>query len=100
MPQMQDLFSLIDYLVKTGCPETLDFKSRHCSQHKSHACDLQSYEEVDDELGVPSGPKLQLNQQKQSAGSPIAEMILAKKITRKQTYYQVLPHAYVHTGPE
>ena len=78
--------------IKTGCPETPDFKSRYCSQHKSQACDLQSYEDVDDELGVPSGPKLRLHQQKQSAGSPIAEMILAKKTTRKQTYYQVLPH--------
>ena len=86
--------------TKTGCPETPDFKSLYCSQHKSQACDLQSYEEVDDELGVPSGPKLRSHQQKQSAGNPIAEMILAKKTTRKQTYYQVFPHAYIHTGPE
>ena len=77
--------------IKTGCPETPDFKSRYCSLHKSQVCDLQRYEEEDDELDVPSGPMLRSHQQKQSAGNPIAEMILAKK-TRKQTYYQIFPH--------
>ena len=81
--------------IKTGCPETPDYKSRYCSLHKSQACDLQRYDEDDDELDVPSGPTLRSHQQKQSAGNPIAEMILAKKTTRKQTYYQVLPHIYM-----
>ena len=101
MPKMQIIFSLKDCLVRStnGCPETPDFKSRYCSQHKSQACDLQNREEVDDELGVPNGPTLRLNQQKQSAGNPIAEMIIAKK-TRKQTYYQVCPHTCTCEGVE
>lgn len=93
MQKTQVSFNLMDYLGQSrlAVPETPDFKSRYCSEHKSQACDLQSCEEVDDELDVASGPTLRLHQQKQSAGSPIAEMILAKKTTRKQTYYQVLP---------
>lgn len=75
--------------IKTGCPETPEFKNRYCSHHKSQACDLQSCEEVDDELDAQSGPTMRMHQKKQSAGNPIAEMILAKKTTRKQTYYQV-----------
>ncbi len=75
--------------IKTGCPATPDFKSRYCTQHKSQACDLQSGEEADDELDVPSGPALRSRQMKPSIGNPVAEMILGKKTTRKQTYYQV-----------
>ena len=86
--------------IKSGCPETPDFKSRYCSQHKCQACDLQNREEVDDELGVPSGPTLRSHQKKQSAGNPIAEMIIAKKTTRKQTYYQVCPHTCTCEGVE
>ena len=75
--------------IKTGCQETPQFKNRYCSSHKLQACELQSSEEVDDELDVPSGPTMRMRQQKQSPGNPIAEMILAKETTRKQTYYQV-----------
>ncbi len=82
-------------LIKTGCPATPDFKSRYCIQHKSQACDLQSCEEADDKLGVPTGPALRLHQHKQSTGSPVAEMIVAKKATRKQTYHQVF--TCIHT---
>lgn len=77
--------------IKTGCPETPAFKSRYCSQHKSQACDLHSLE-VDDELDVPSGPTLRLHQQ-QSAGNPIAEMILAKK---KQGSKHTIRYSHMH----
>ena len=75
--------------IKTSCPATPAFKSRYYIQHKSQVCELQSSEEVDEELGVSKGPTLQFAQTKQSPGGPVAEMILAKKTTRKQTYYQV-----------
>jgi len=75
--------------IKTGYPATPAFKSRYCIQHKSQACELQSSEEVDEELGVFTGPTLRSAQTKQSPGDHVAEMILAKKTTRNKTYYQV-----------
>ena len=82
-------FSGLPGVIKTGCPASPDFKSQYCSQHKSHACDLLNNGEVDDELGTTPGPALRSRRKRQHPGSPIAEMILAKKTTRKQTYYQV-----------
>lgn len=82
-------FSGLPGVIKTRCPASPDFKSQYCSQHKSHACDLLNNGEVDDELGTTPGPALRSRRKRQHPGSPIAEMILAKKTTRKQTYYQV-----------
>ena len=82
-------FSGLPGVIKTGCPASPDFKSQYCAQHKSNACDLLNNDEVDDELGTTPGPALRSRQKRQHPGSPIAEMILAKKTTRKQTYYQV-----------
>lgn len=82
-------FNGLPGLIKTGCPGSPDFKSQYCAQHKIHACDLLNSGEVDDELGTTPGPALRSQEKRQHPGSPIAEIILAKKTTRKQTYYQV-----------
>ena len=73
-------------VIKTECPASPDYKSQYCAQHKNHACARPLCEEVDDELGTTSGPALQSQQRRQHPGNPVAEMILAKKTTRKQTY--------------
>ena len=59
--------------VKTGCPRTPAYKCRYCSDHMHRACVQQPIEE-----GKPS-----------EMGDAIVEVILAKKITRSETYYQV-----------
>ena len=64
--------------------------SRYCTQHKPRACTLFNVNEVDEDLGMPSGPTLRSRQSKQYPGEPVAEMILAKKTTRKQTHIQLL----------
>ena len=78
--------------IKTGCTATPAYKSRFCDQHVNQACVLEVSEEVDEEINEPTGPLLRYKhskESKQTAGSPVAEMILSKKTTRKQTYYQV-----------
>ena len=74
--------------IKTGCPATPAFKCRYRNQ----ACELLSSEVADEELDVSTGPTLRSAKTKRYPGSPVAEMILAKKTTRKQTYYQVCNH--------
>lgn len=74
--------------IKTGCPATPAFKNQYCSRHVNHACELRAAEE-DEELGVPTGTQLRASQTKKYPGNPVAEMILAKRTTRKHTYYQV-----------
>ena len=76
--------------IKTGCPASPAFKCRYCPQHQPQACTLFSSDEVDDDLGVSAGPTLRSSRSKKFPGEPVAETILAKKTTRKQTYYQVL----------
>lgn len=78
--------------IKTGCAATPAFKSRYCSAHDNQACNLLYSEEVDEEMETPTGPALRSRSSKRSEGEAVAEMILAKKITRKQTYYQVMWH--------
>lgn len=81
-------FSGLSGSIKTGCTT---FKSQYCIKHINQACiGLQSSEEIDEELGATAGPTLRLHQPKKSPGAPVAEMILAKKETRKETYYQVI----------
>lgn len=47
-------------------------------------------DDIDEELGELPGPFVRSRQKKMShQGEPVAETILAKKMTRKQTYYQV-----------
>ena len=76
--------------IKTGCPATPGFKSRYCTRHNNHACTLLSSKDVDEELDISTGPALRSQQSKHTPGDPVAEMILARKTTRKQTYYQVI----------
>ena len=60
-------------------------------QHTNHACELMSCDEIDKDLGTSSGPELRARGHisGNSQGNAVAEMILAKKSTRKHTYYQV-----------
>ena len=83
-------FDRLNGSIKTGCTATPSFKSRYCTKHVNQACTgLQSSKEVDEELGVTAGPTLRSHQSKLTPGENVAEMILAKKTTRKQTYYEV-----------
>lgn len=76
--------------IKTGCTATPGYKCRYCEQHRNHACDLQySDGDIDEELDVTAGPALRSNKKSRESGNPVAELILAKKKTRKQIYYQV-----------
>ena len=74
--------------IKTGCHATPAFKSRYCTLHKSNAYGqlMRGDVDPDEELDVPTGPALRSHQRKVS---PVAEMIVAKTATRKQTYYLV-----------
>jgi hypothetical protein len=65
--------------IKTGCMNTPQQKSRHCSLHAPRAC-IQRASESDDEAC-----------EKLSAvtGDQIVESILEKKETRTTTYYKV-----------
>lgn len=84
-------FEGLDGSIKTGCLESPDFKSRYCAQHKNQACDLLSSEivEPDEELNVVLGPTLRSSVKQAEPGNLVAERIIAKKETRRQTYYQV-----------
>jgi len=91
-------FEGLDGSIKTGCPETPAFKNRYCNNHKPQLCDLKCFEEKDELLDFQTGPELRSKQKGLSkdslTGEPIAEMILAKKTTRKQAYYQVINPTY------
>jgi len=80
--------------IKTGCPETPAFKNRYCPNHKPQVCKLECFKKSDESLDVKTGPELRSKAQKSDKdsikGDPIAEMILAKKTTRQQSYYQVM----------
>ncbi len=65
--------------IKTGCMSSPQFKSRYCKQHVTRACCGESGQGTtlsDPEASVP-------------VESAVVEMLLAKKETRGQTYYQV-----------
>ena len=77
-------------LIKTGCPQTPAFMSRYCQQHKPQVCtallphDMDA-DDSDDEMDVATGtapPRYN-----RYPGGAVPEMILAKKVTRKQNYY-------------
>ena len=79
--------------IKTGCQATPAYMSRYCEQHKPFACDFKmdtGEEEMDaSDLDGPVGSTLRSAQRSQEPGEDIVEIILAKKATRKQTYYKV-----------
>lgn len=74
--------------IRTGYPATPAYQSRFCDKYNSQACTLLKNDE-DEEFGTLPGPVVHSNQPKQYIGEPVVEMILAKKSTRKQTYYRV-----------
>ena len=86
-------FDNLPGLIKTGCTATPAFKNRYCTAHMNLACTLQNVEVIDEELEEPVGPTLRSLSQQKSVGDLVAETILAKKVTRKQAYYQVIPYA-------
>ena len=65
--------------IKTGCPDTPDYKSRYCAQHKNKAFDLLSSDKVDEDLGSLTGPALRFHQTKQHPGNPISRNDLRKE---------------------
>lgn len=90
-------FEGLEGSIKTGCSASPDFKSRYCVHHKHQACDLLSSEQVeaDEDLSVVSGPTLRSSARQVEPGDLVAEQILAKKETRRQTYYHVCV-CYMH----
>lgn len=77
-------------LIKTKCTATPTFKSHYCSEHIHQACELEVLVGVgDDDMDLLIGPVLRSHLAKQAATSAVAEIILVKKTTRKQTYYLV-----------
>ena len=85
-------FSGLPGSIKSGCHSTPAYKSRYCDDHLHFACDsrdLTCKEDKDSgELDAPIGPVLR-SAQKQVHGESIVEIIVAKKVTRQQTYYKV-----------
>ncbi len=79
--------------IKTGCQATPAYKSRYCDQHKHFACDSRylTGTEAEDSgnLDAPIGTVMRSTQTQKLPGESIVELILAKKVTRRQTYYKV-----------
>ena len=86
-------FDGLPHSIKTGCQATPAYKSRFCEQHKPFVCDSQEatgMEEIDaGNFDAPIGPIIRSTQKNQEPGREIIELILAKKVTRQQTYYKV-----------
>ena len=101
-------FEGLEGSIKTGCAATPKYKSLYCEQHENQACNLLYSDEIvpEENLGVQTGPeqRSKSNTTRKEKGSMIAELILGKKATRTQTYYQVCKyirhvcmHMYVRT---
>ena len=77
--------------ITTGCQASPAYKSRYCDQHKPLICDSCEYEldEESSELDAPVGPILRSARKHQQLGESVVQTIVAKKKTRKQTYYTV-----------
>ena len=89
-------FEGLEGLIKTGCVATPKYKSQYCDEHKNQACKLLYADQIDTEenLGIQTGPELCHRSSvtvmhSKKAGNPIAELILNKKVTWKEIYYQV-----------
>jgi len=65
--------------IKTGCMNTPQKGSRHCSLHTGRACIQQASQSDDEAIVKLSAVK----------GDQIVESILEKKETRTTTYYKV-----------
>ena len=60
--------------IKTGCPRTPAYKSRFCTDHMNQAPNYS--------IGANSGAD-------KEDGDSVVELLLAKKVTRSEVYYQV-----------
>ena len=82
--------------IKTGCPATPSFKNRFCQNHKNQACEVHevSSQVVDEGSGASSAAGFLPRKTLSCPGAPVAEMILGRKVTRKQVYYQVMLTIY------
>jgi hypothetical protein len=71
--------------IKTGCQSSPQYNGRYCASHAPNApsCDVTIDEE--DMLELTGTVK-------RRPSNAVAKMIVAKKITRKETYYQVCNH--------
>ena len=80
--------------IKSGCQKTPDYKSRYCKHHKHQVCTLAVDPTPDDEMSdCPVGPVLRSKQQKSKyPGDPVVEVLVSKRSTRRETYYQVCLH--------
>ena len=85
-------FSGLPGSIKSGCHATTAYKSRYCADHMHFACDSRELTGIEDrdigELDAPIGPVLR-SARKHLHGESIIEIIVAKKVTRHQTYYKV-----------
>ena len=67
--------------IKTGCMNTPQKKSRHCSLHTVTACVQRSHISASDDEAPDNLEMI--------TGNQIVEVLLDKKVTRKCTYYKV-----------
>lgn len=70
--------------VKTGCQATPSYKSRYCASHMPQGCEPVRC--IDDEELNEAGSTIGKSAE---VGNVIAEVIVSKKVTRRDTYYQV-----------
>ena len=85
-------FAGIPGKVKTGCQATPQYNSRYCSSHAPLACNFKAMLTDDEEasaLDLGNGALSKFAKEK-DPGNVVAEVITAKKTTRKETYYQVI----------
>ena len=79
--------------IITGCHASPAYKSRYCDHHKPLICDSCQFDEEDDdnsrELDAPVGPIVRSRRKRQDPGESVVQMIVAKRQTRKYTYYKV-----------
>lgn len=77
--------------IKSGCQRTPAYKSRYCKHHMNQVCTLTSDSTPDEELSeLMVGPPVHSKQTKSKhPGDPIVKVLISKKVTRRETYYQV-----------
>lgn len=85
-------FDGLEGRLKTGCQATPAHKSRYCTSHSPQAVNLDIKVPEDEEASQLEGlvgPVVRSQQQHSEPGDPVVEVLLAKRSTRKETYYQV-----------
>ena len=88
-------FDGLEGRLKTGCQATPAHKSRYCTRHSPQAVNLNINVPEDEEatqLEGLVGPVVRSQQKQSEPGDLVVEVLLAKRSTRKETYYQVRFH--------